>query len=331
MSTPAKQPTPERSRYRDGWLAETRGPSVTPDSTRNPAHNTAGEPAASAGDDAPQDTRRRAGARRDQSTQARLYAADERDVIAHTRDLAALTRDEASDARNLKLAQRDAVDEHTDDTRMVSGSEVIVLAAGKRKRAARRRAQAAEQDAHAADDRRAAAADREQAALERVHALVDRERLAHALALAANDALTGARARAAGLAELDRELDRCRRTGGMLVVAYVDVVGLKALNDSEGHGAGDELLKRVVARIKDRLRSYDVIIRVGGDEFVCAMSDMTLLDARQRFHDVAATLTAEPRAGAIRSGLAQLTAHDSAAQLIARADRELLDSPHSSH
>lgn len=195
MSTPATQPTTERSRYRDGWLAETRLPSVTPDSTRSPAHDTGGGPAASAGED----TRWRAGARRDQSAQARLSAADERDVIAHTRDLQA-ARDQASDARNLKLAQRDAADEHNNGARTVSGSEVIVLAAAKRKRAparagarARLRAQAAEQDARAAEDRHAAATDREQAALQRVHALVDRERLADALALAANDALTGAR------------------------------------------------------------------------------------------------------------------------------------------
>ena len=61
------------------------------------------------------------------------------------------------------------------------------------------------------------------------------------------------------------------------------------------------------------------------------MSDMTLPDARQRFHDIAATLFAEPRAGAIRSGLAQLAAHETAAQLIARADSELIDTPHANH
>jgi diguanylate cyclase (GGDEF)-like protein len=286
---------------------------------------------ASAGDDAGANSRQRASDRRDQSPQARLHAADERDVIAHSRDLAALTRDQVSDARTLKLAQRHAADENDNDARAVTGSEVIVLAAGQRKRAARRRVQAAEQDARAADDRHSSAEDREQAAFERVHALVDRELLANALAVAANDPLTGARARAAGLAELDRELDRCRRTGGQLVVAYVDVVGLKALNDSEGHAAGDELLKRVVTLIKEQLRSYDLIIRVGGDEFVCAMSNITLLDARQRFNDVAATLTAAAEAGAIRSGLAQLTTHETAAQLTARADSELIDRPHTNH
>ncbi len=61
--------------------------------------------------------------------------------------------------------------------------------------------------------RDAAAADREQAARERLHALVDREILADELAIADNDPLTGARTRAAGLADLGRELERCRRTG----------------------------------------------------------------------------------------------------------------------
>jgi diguanylate cyclase (GGDEF)-like protein len=50
------------------------------------------------------------------------------------------------------------------------------------------------------------------------------------------------------------------------VVAYVDVIGLKTLNDSAGHSAGDKLLQHVVALIKKHLRSYDLIIRMGGDE-----------------------------------------------------------------
>jgi hypothetical protein len=102
---------------------------------------------ASAGDDAAANTCQCASARRDQSPQARLHAADQRDVTAYTRDQAVLTRDGAADARGLKLAQRDAADEHDNDARAVTGSEVIVLAAGKRKRASRPRAQTAEQDA----------------------------------------------------------------------------------------------------------------------------------------------------------------------------------------
>jgi len=236
--------------------------------------------------------------RRDQSAEERLHAADKRDVIAHARDLAALTRD---------------------------------TAAGAREPGSRGFQQAVEQDARAAEDRLNAAQDREQAACERLHALVDRELLADALDRAAYDALTGARARAAGLTELDNEVDRCRRTGNTLAVAYVDVIGLKAINDSEGHGVGDALLKRVVTLINEHLRSYDLIIRVGGDEFVCAMSGTTLLDARRRFARVAIALATAPGVGAIRTGLAQLTGPESGTQLIARADAELLGSVHGHH
>jgi diguanylate cyclase (GGDEF)-like protein len=272
-----------------------------------------------------------AAARRDQSAQARLLAADKRDAIAHARDLEAITRDRAADARHLAVVAGDDAAEHEARARPVSGAEVVVLATGKRKRAARLRARSAEQAARAAEDRRDAAEDRERAALERLHALVDRELLARELVLAATDPLTGARGRAAGLAELDRELDRCRRAGGLLVVAYVDLVGLKAINDSEGHRAGDELLKHAVKLIRGHLRSYDLVVRVGGDEFLCAMSNMTLVDARVRFGEVAAALAAAPHAGQIRTGFAQLTAGDTAAELIARADGELLGSPHGQH
>ena len=236
--------------------------------------------------------------RRDQSAADRLQAADERDVVAHARDLKALTRD---------------------------------TAAGAREPGGRSREQVAEQDARAADDRHNAAQDREQAACERLHALVDREMLADALDRTMYDELTGARARAAGLAELDHELERARRGNGLLIVAYVDVVGLKALNDSEGHGAGDELLTRAVATIRAYLRSYDMIVRIGGDEFVCAMSGATLVDARRRFDQIASALAAAPGAGAIRAGLAQLTGPETAMELIARADAELLGSAHDNH
>ena len=205
------------------------------------------------------------------------------------------------------------------------------LAARTRDDAADDRQSATGQGEHAADDRHAAAEDREQAARERLHALVDREILADELAVTAIDPLTGARTRAAGLADLDREIDRCRRTGEPLVVTYVDVVGLKAVNDTLGHRAGDDLLKHAVRSIQQHLRPYDLVIRVGGDEFLCAMSSMSLPDARERFAIIAAALTVAPAATAIRAGFAVLRPGDSAAELIARADDELIAGGHAEH
>jgi diguanylate cyclase (GGDEF)-like protein len=261
----------------------------------------------------------------DREAEARLRAAGARDELAHARDLAALSRDLAAEARNRVMARRDAAHVRDEHAHAVTGAEVIVRAAGQRKRAARHRAQAAEQGVLAEHDRHESARDREEAARERLHALADREILARQLAITEIDPLTGARARAAGLVDLDHELDRCRRSGGALVVAYVDIVGLKSINDTAGHAAGDELLTRVVGLIQTHLRSYDLIIRLGGDEFLCAMSDVSLPDARERFDAVSAELAGASDKRAIRTGFAELTADQTAANLIECADSDLIE------
>jgi len=277
------------------------------------------------------EVRRRTARERGQSAQARLDAAGQRDAVAHARDLAALSRDLAADARDLAMAQHDAASEQDDGTRAVTGAEIVIRAAGQRRRAARNRVQAAQQRDLAAEDRHSAARDRAQAAGERLGALTDRDALAGQLAIVETDAVTGARALAAGLTDLDHELDRCRETSGQLTVAYVDVVALQNLSDTQGPCASDELRKRVVAVISEQLRSFDLIVRLGDDEFLCAMSNMTLPDVRERFSQVAATLAEAPYAGAIRIAFAELRPDDNAAELIARADRELSDSRHGTH
>jgi len=265
---------------------------------------------------------------RGQTTAARMQIASKRDDGARARDHAALLRDHTADGRDLEMARRDAAHHRAFGQRSVTGADIILRAADERARAkhralaAQHRSETAENRSMAAEDREAAACDREQAACDLAQALTERDALAAQLTVAETDALTGVRTR--GLVDLDRELSRCRRTGAALVVCYIDVVGLKARNDSAGHHAGDELLKRVVGTVRSHLRAYDLIIRLGGDEFLCAMSDMSLTDARQRLGRVSDALGASVHSGAIRVGFAQLTPEDSAAQLIARADGELL-------
>jgi serine phosphatase RsbU (regulator of sigma subunit) len=121
--------------------------------------------------------RENAARRRDEAAAARLLAAGRRDAVAETRDLAARARDAAAEARTIEMAELDAASQRDDDARSRTGAEVIIRAAGQRKRAAHRRAQAAHQREMAARDREAAAHDREQAARERQQALVDREAL----------------------------------------------------------------------------------------------------------------------------------------------------------
>jgi diguanylate cyclase (GGDEF)-like protein len=193
----------------------------------------------------------------------------------------------------------------------------------RRRGAAADRAAAAEGRARAAADREQAACDRRQAARDRRQAEADRDALTRQLAIAGTDQLTGARTRATGLADLDNEIARARRSVGLLVVVYVDVVGLKAVNDSEGHAAGDALLQHAVAGIRGQLRSYDLIVRLGGDEFLCVISGVTMQGARERIAAVQAALATDPDRCEIKVGFAQLEGHDSAAQLISRADGQL--------
>jgi diguanylate cyclase (GGDEF)-like protein len=83
---------------------------------------------------------------------------------------------------------------------------------------------------------------------------------------ALTDQLTGLLNRRGFLDALERELARGRRYSRPFVLAYVDVRGLKAVNDSEGHLAGDALLTEIATMLRDSARADDVVGRLGGDE-----------------------------------------------------------------
>jgi diguanylate cyclase (GGDEF)-like protein len=158
-------------------------------------------------------------------------------------------------------------------------------------------------------------------AIDRLRALVDQcARLADQVTV---DELTGALRRGAGLAALQREVDRTRRFPGKgLVAIFVDVDGLKEVNDRDGHAAGDERLRTTVAAMRERLRSYDLIIRYGGDEFLCVLTDSGAPDAARtvttlREHVLACS------GGTISAGIAELAAGDSVDALVERADAAL--------
>jgi diguanylate cyclase (GGDEF)-like protein len=260
------------------------------------------------------------GAARDAVAQARDRSALARDRAAALRDreLTALARTEAAALRDRELASREAADGNA-----ATSAEIVERAEEIRRGATADRAAAVEGRARASLAREQAALDREQAARDRLRARAERDALRHQLAIAETDPLTGARTRGPGLADLDHEIDRARRTTDRLAVAYVDIVGLKAENDTHGHGAGDALLQRAVHAIRDHLRSYDTVVRIGGDEFLCVMSGATIEDARQRFGAVHAALAADPDPCEIRVGFAALTPEDTGAELIERADADL--------
>ena len=215
--------------------------------------------------------------------------APQRDAAAHRRDLAATARDAAALQRDVSLL----------GSPVTAGVQALIRAA--------------------AVDREAAARDREAAAADRSSAALDRAR-------AARDDLTGAWRREAGLDLLTAEMNRAERAGSNLIVGYLDVAGLKSINDAFGHPAGDAALVGLVQTLHRHLRSYDSVIRMGGDEFVCILPDATTSAVDRRLDDIRQELRQFEPPITLRVGLASRQRDDTAAALLARADDALLAS-----
>ena len=242
---------------------------------------------------------------------ARLAASDRRDEVARVRDATAAARDLAAQARDDAADARDRAAETRERLAFEAGhlSEAVTSLRAFRAEGAALRRQAATERIAAAADREAAAADRARAAADRRYADLDE--------------LTGVFRRGPGELALAHEIDRSRRAGRPLVAAVVDVDALKAVNDSLGHAAGDDLLRDVPRAITSVLRSYDVVVRWGGDEFVCALSGVSLDVATDRFAEMRRRFAALRPGASISAGLARLADDDTLESLIARADAAL--------
>ena len=110
--------------------------------------------------------------------------------------------------------------------------------------------------------------------------VTDRKRLEDELAYRAfHDPLTGLANKALFQDRLDHALARLERSGAHLAVLFIDLDNFKTVNDSLGHGEGDDLLKRVAGTLAGCLRPADTAARLGGDEFAVLIEDV-------RSHDV---------------------------------------------
>jgi diguanylate cyclase (GGDEF)-like protein len=110
----------------------------------------------------------------------------------------------------------------------------------------------------------------------------DRQVIADALAQAAkteaqlryiadHDSLTGLLDRRRFRSELDQYVSFSARYGGQGAVMIIDIDGLKGVNDSHGHHAGDQLIRRVAGIMRERVRTTDIVARLSGDEFAVLM------------------------------------------------------------
>jgi len=139
--------------------------------------------------------------------------------------------------------------------------------------------------------------------------------------IAVRDELTGTYNRRFLMESLARELARAGRSGGGFSVCLVDIDHFKAVNDTLGHAAGDDVLKQVAAIAGRGLRGSDVFGRFGGEEFLLVLPDTDPAGAKVLAERIRAAVAAETRV-TVTIGVAQHAGGDAAA-VLARADQAL--------
>lgn len=111
----------------------------------------------------------------------------------------------------------------------------------------------------------------------------EREKIQAELSFLANhDSLTGLPSLRLCMDRLERSMAAARRTGRRIYVMFIDLDDFKQINDSYGHGYGDEVLKVTAGRIRDCVRESDTAARIGGDEFLVILPEIDAADAIER-------------------------------------------------
>ena len=100
------------------------------------------------------------------------------------------------------------------------------------------------------------------------------EKQQHLDHLAHHDQLTGLPNRLFLAAHLPGAIEEAKRTGSMLAILFLDLDRFKHINDSRGHETGDKLLKAVAQRIRTTTRTDDIVVRMGGDEFIVVLKSV---------------------------------------------------------
>ena len=123
--------------------------------------------------------------------------------------------------------------------------------------------------------------------------LRERDRLARELQdLSLRDEVTGLFNRRGFFTLAAQQFKLARRIGHRCTAAFVDVDGMKELNDTWGHAAGDEALRVAACLLRDTFREADIVARIGGDEFVVLMTDSGDPQAQAAARRLAASVAA---------------------------------------
>jgi two-component system, cell cycle response regulator len=149
---------------------------------------------------------------------------------------------------------------------------------------------------------------------------------------ATHDALTGVWNRKGISDLLTHELARAKRTNEPLGLMMIDLDHFKSVNDTYGHAVGDEVLKEIASRLALSVRSYDLVGRYGGEEFLVILSGATIEEVRRRAQRLCAVLEQSPvrsetrevrvtiSIGAVEAPINQLVTQN---RLVELADRAL--------
>jgi diguanylate cyclase (GGDEF)-like protein/putative nucleotidyltransferase with HDIG domain len=144
------------------------------------------------------------------------------------------------------------------------------------------------------------------------------------------DELTGLPNARALFLHLDAEIARCMRSDATLGIVVCDIDGFKLVNHRHGHLIGDQLLRSIGPQLRQSCRGSDYVARVGGDEFVVVMPDLTRASAEQRMRDFDRIVRESARSlcgeelVALSCGSVHFPADGATAeQLLAEADRRM--------
>ncbi len=151
------------------------------------------------------------------------------------------------------------------------------------------------------------------------------------------DALTGLYNRRFLNEALPREFERAQRNNSGLSLAMLDIDMLKSVNDTYGHEAGDQMIRRVAEIVQLSLRKSDLVCRYGGDEIAIVLPDSPLSNAIQKMESILAQISTTPlRVGdtemtvTVSIGVAAMSEHThDAYELLHAADQALYRSKQS--